>query len=200
MECITDLFITDGNDVSNNITNNRSITNPSQKPEVIVIVTYSAAYLISLFSILANIGLINGLKKTNKKLMMSQKLYISLSISDGIFALILPYHATLDMLTLSTCTTVSIGLCMSVYTLITSFGTFVIISEIWPLGNCFILSPKHKVYFTLAFWNLLAALMGIKTFFTHEPCSSQKLHPTHWLFTGLWTTFLFTSAKRPLNS
>ena len=82
MECITDLFITDGNDVTSNVTNNRSIADPSQKPGVIVIVTYSAAYLISLFSITANIGLINGLKKTNKILKLSQKLYI-LSFNKG---------------------------------------------------------------------------------------------------------------------
>ena len=196
MTCIDEFInnLTDTIDSSSNFANNKS-TNQFQN--VWGIASYSSAYCVLVFSLLANLGLIVGLKKTNKKLTLSQKLYIYLSITDGILALILLYYAMIEILSLSTCTSASIGSAVSVYALVASFGTFTMISYLRNLAirKPFYTAPKHTVYFALAFWNLIVALMGINAFFAYEPIySSQTLYSTHWLYTGLVIALFFTSA------
>ena len=198
MDCIH--FIIDGDESPNNTTINNKSSNQSRIATDIIIY-FSASIIISLFSTMANFGLIIGLKKTNKKLTLSQKLYIYLSLTDGIVALIMPYYPSLEMLSITDCRTGGFGTTISMYGQVTSFGTFITISYLRNLAirKPFYMIPKVTVYSTLVCWNLFAALMALRTFFTYKMSySSQTLFYTHWLCVGLGTA-LFVIVASILN-
>ena len=62
------------------------------------IIPFTAITITYLFSTIANFSLIFGLKKTNTKLTISQKLYIYLSFTDAFFSLIMFVMVLLEFL------------------------------------------------------------------------------------------------------
>ena len=156
---------------------------------------------IYLFSILSNFGLIVGLKKTNEKLTMSQKLYIYLSITDAATGLFTPYFVALDFASLNNCTTESLGTAILIYTFSLGIGTFLFISYLRNLAirKPFYTVPNKTIYLGTAGWNLLMMLMSLFSFFTYEPTfTSRTLYNVNWLFTG-FSMILMVSLVTLLN-
>ena len=151
--------------------------------------------LIYQFSTLANLALIYGLRKTNKKLAISQKLYVYLSVTDALFSLfifsmsLLPFIPSLSV----NCTTRSIEMAISVYTFGLGLGTFLYISY---LRNLAIRKPfksvtHRSVYLVLAGWNLIMSSTCLLLFFTYEPTyTSTTLYAFSWSFLGISMTLI----------
>ena len=144
---------------------------------------------VAVFVVITNFALIIGLRKTNKKLTISQKLYIYLSLTDTIVGLVgLPYFVIMHFLSLLSCTSYSIGMVMSLYSFGTGLGTFLGISY---LRNLAIRKPLHNVrnkhvYLGLAVWNIYIVLKSISTFFVYHPrYASYYLSCAYWLWVGL---------------
>ena len=118
---------------------------------------YVLICILAVFVTSTNLALINGLKKTNKKLSMSQKLYVYLSMTDSMFGIIcLPYNAIMYFLSITNCTTQAIGMTMAMYVFSTGIGTFFCITV---MRNIAIRKPLHNVenrnvYIALAAWHL----------------------------------------------
>ena len=88
-------------------------------------------FISIIFIAATNLALIVGLKKTNKTLTISHKLYIYLSLSDVILGLIgLPYITILELVTPGDCSTYTISLTIDVYSFLLSSFTFSLISII----------------------------------------------------------------------
>ena len=156
---------------------------------------HAEMFLLSAFALfvaITNFALIFGLRRTNKKLTISQKLYIYLSLTDTIVGLIcLPYFVMVDVLSVGSCTTQSIGMAMSVYSFGTGLGTFLGISY---LRNLAIRKPfndiqNKTVYSILVLWNIYILLKSTFTFFTYDPrYTSYSLYCSYWIYVGLVTT------------
>ena len=148
---------------------------------------------IYLFSTATNTALVFGLKKTNKKLTMPQKLYIYLSITDGMTGLFMPYFAILDLASATTCTTFSIGMSTSMYTFGLGLGTFFVISYLrnFAIRKPFSVISDKVVYVVLIIWNVLTALWGLFSFFTYEPIYAKHLfYCLLWILSGVLMTFM----------
>ena len=105
--------------IHNRATNNETSSNEKKildKNETMIVLLFVCACLV----LTTNLALVVGLRKTNKKLTRSQKLYSYLSLTDSIVGLIcLPYFAIINLLSINTCRSQSIGMAISAY----SFGT-----------------------------------------------------------------------------
>eukprot|EP00111_Clytia_hemisphaerica_P000457 TCONS_00001293-protein len=174
---------------------------------------HAEMFLLGVFAVfvaITNFALIIGLKKTNKKLTISQKLYIYLSLTDTIVGMIcLPYFVMVDVLSIGSCVTQSIGMAMSVYSFGVGLGTFLGISY---LRNLAIRKPfndiqNKTVYSFLVLWNIYIVLKSTFTFFTYDPrYTSYALYCSYWIYVGSVTTIevlaiviLNTWSKRALT-
>ena len=125
--------------------------------------------LLACFIVTSNVTLVVGLRKTNKQLTISQKLYTYLSLSDSIVGIVcLPYYAIVNAFSINTCRLRSIGNTISAYSFGVSLGTFLLISV---LRNIAIRKPlyiveKKIVYLVLIVWNFHVILGGILSFFS----------------------------------
>ena len=160
------------------------------------IIPFTAITITYLFSTIANFSLIFGLKKTNTKLTISQKLYIYLSFTDAFFSLIMFVMVLLEFLPAiapASCTITSMGTSLATYTCGLSLGTFLSISY---LRNQAIRKPFnsviHKaVYLTLAGWNVITLATSILVFFAYEPTQiSKTLYAFSWTFIGTLITVM----------
>ena len=85
--------------------------------------------IFSAFLITTNLALVIGLKKTNKQLTTSQKLYIYLSLNDSIVGFVsLPYMFIVYYLSIDYCVLLSTNKAIMMYTFDLSLGTFAVIS------------------------------------------------------------------------
>ena len=99
--------------------------------------------IIALFVTTTNLSLVVGLKKTNRKLTISQKLYFYLSCTDSIVGIIcLPYFAIVRFASINDCTTQAIGMAMFIYSFGTGIETFLTISV---LRRNAIRKPFYKI-------------------------------------------------------
>ena len=99
--------------------------------------------IFSAFLITTNLALVIGLKKTNKQLTTSQKLYIYLSLNDSIVGFVsLPYMFIVYYLSIDYCVLLSTNRAIMMYTFGLSLGTFAVISI---LRNVVISKPFYKV-------------------------------------------------------
>ena len=140
----------------------------------------------SLFIIITNLGLIIGLKKTNMQLTLSQKLYIYLSLNDGIIGFVtLPYLFAVQFSSIDYCVLLSITRTLMMYTVNMSLGTFIVISI---LRNIAIRKPFYKVktkviYGVLVAWNCETLMISLVIFFTYHPkYTSYTLYCFSWLY------------------
>ena len=86
--------------------------------------------IFALFVASTNLLLVIGLRKTNKKVTMSQKLYIYLSLTDTMVGIVcLPYALVIDSVqNLHNCNTRSASLAFGAYVSSIGMGTFLLIS------------------------------------------------------------------------
>ena len=155
-----------------------------------------------IFAIITNFALIFGLKKTNKTLTLSQKLYIYLSITDVATGILVPYYIITFHITPSAwCTANSIGVVIAIYTFGISVGTFLTISFLRNVAirKPLYFIPSRIVYLWLAGWHVFIISMSLFGFFTYDPdYASHTLYITHWLFLGL-AIILVISISATLN-
>ena len=149
--------------------------------------------IFALFVITTNLSLVVGLKKTNKKLTISQKLYSYLSCTDSIMGIVcLPYFAIVNFLSINDCKTQAIGMAISIYSFSIGLGTFFAISV---LRNMAIRKPFHKVKngairVFLVLINLLSMISSCLTFYTYYPkYTSKTLYCFYWMYAGMFLTF-----------
>lgn len=142
----------------------------------------------SVFLIITNAALVIGLKRTNKNLTLSQKLYIYLSLTDGVVGIVyMPYMAIMIFSSIDFCTAQSISMAISIYTSGISLGTFAVISV---LRNIAIRKPFYKVkksiiYGVLGAWNGVSLITSMTTFLTYNPrYTSYTLYCCYWLYIG----------------
>ena len=107
-----------------------------------------------------NLPLIIGLKKTNKRLTISQKLYVYLSLTDIIMGFVgLMFFFITDITDKANCETFGIGMTINAYFFNVGFGTFVIISF---LRNYVIRKPLEVIRSkTLKVMLILCQIYGI---------------------------------------
>ena len=118
-----------------NVTNNERVL--SEKTKLTENETLAAISLsvMACFIVTANLALVVGLRKTNKRLTISQKLYFYLSITDSFVGIIcLPFFVIVNSLNINTCRIQAIGLAISVYSFGISWGTFTVISVLCKIA------------------------------------------------------------------
>ena len=121
--------------------------------------------LLAVFLVVTNFALIFGLRKANKKMTISQKLYVYLSLNDAIVGLVcLPALVTVNITKKRSCKIENIIQLVINYPHITGTGIFCMISI---LRNMAIRKPlvkpsPKKVITALILWNLF--VVGIRAF------------------------------------
>ena len=147
-----------------------------------------ATSIVYLSSTIANFALIIGLKNTNKKLAISQKLYIYLSSTDAVFSLVVLVSFGGFSLFPINCKTMSIAIALSIYTFGLGLGSFLLISY---LRNQAIRKPFKSVtlktvHLALAGWNVITLSTCLLYFFTYHPVfGSRFFYAFSWSFMGL---------------
>ena len=152
-----------------------------------LMIAFNSAFIMS-----TNLALVIGLKKTNKQLTLSQKLYIYLSLNDSVGGFVsLPYFFLKYVLSIDYCVLLSISMSITMYTFSMSLGTFAVISILRSIA---IRKPFNKVktkviFGVLAAWNFVSIMMSLVSFFTYHPkYASYTLYCFSWLYSGC---FLF---------
>ena len=145
--------------------------------------------VIAIFVSATNFALIFGLKKTNKKLTMSQKLYIYLSATDSITGLIgLPYFVISNLLGQRSCTLDGIGLAINDYAYSVSHCTFFIISYLRNLAirKPFVIANQRVIKTVIICFNIFMLVSCTKQYFIYNPdYNTPALFATMLLYTGI---------------
>ena len=173
-----------------NTTENNSTTIIQSQVVLYEVLVYS---FFSAFIIITNLALVIGLKKTNRKLTLSQKLYIYLSLNNSIVGLVsIPYMFNVFFLFIDYCVFLSFNRAMMMYTFGMSIGTFTVVSM---LRNVAIRKPFYKVeektiYGVLVAWNCETIMTGLVIFFTYHPKhTSYTLYCFSWLYIASYLLF-----------
>ena len=167
---------------------------------------------VALFSILiltTNLALVFGLRKTNKTLTLSQKLYTFLSITDAaVGAISMPYLLAINLMGYNTCTATAAGLVFTFYSFGVGMGTFFTISMLRNLAIRKPLLPisGRRVKIGLLLWNIYIVLKSVMTFFVYTPeHTSKALSMIYWFIISILTTveisliaFLNISSRKDL--
>jgi 7 transmembrane receptor (rhodopsin family). len=144
-----------------------------------------------------NLALIVGLRKTNKTLTLSQKLYIFLSLTDAaVGAISMPYLVVITSLGYNSCTAIAVGLVVSFYSFGVGMGTFFIISVIRNFAIRKPLQPVsgRRVKTALLLWNAYIVLKSLMTFFVYTPEHTSKiLSSIYWFLISIITTMEISS-------
>ena len=153
--------------------------------------------VVSISLICANFALIFGLKKTNKKLKISQKLYIFLSLTDSIIAAAcLPIYFIVDMTKKRSCRIDNLSMLFSMYFYNIGIGTFILISY---LRNLAIRKPLKKpnwkkIAIFLSLWNIFVCAFSCFRYISSNPLNDTlTLYRIRYLLLGIITLFEISS-------
>ena len=156
---------------------NETLTNEQNKLDGKSTMIVVLLFALACFVVTTNLALVIGLRRTNKQLAISQKLYSYLSMTDSIIGIIcLPYFAIVNVFSTNNCKLRNIGSTITVYSFGVGLGTFAVISI---LRNIAIRKPlyvvKNKIiYLVLIVWHVYVILGSLLSFFTYEPTYSSK--------------------------
>ena len=153
--------------------------------------------VVSISLICANFALIFGLKKTNKKLKISQKLYIYLSVTDLLIgAVCLPFYLIVNITKKRSCRTDNLAMLFSNYSYNIGIGTFILISY---LRNLAIRKPLNKpswkkIILFLSLWNIfVCAFSGFRYISSNPLNDSWTLYKIRYLQLGMIIFFEIAS-------
>ena len=147
---------------------------------------------------LANFALIFGLRKTNKNLTLSQKLYIYLSANDMMVGFVgLPYFIVSNLFNRRSCLIDGIGLAISGYVYSMSHCTFLVISYLRNLAirKPLVTANPRTIKMIIICCNIFMLVSSTKQFFLHNPdYNSISLFITLQLYSGIWLLIAIVGA------